>query len=255
MPAPADENDYITVELRSVDDVAARLTVLRSLVERALLEAVDPIGGDSEELEERRFDLLAELLGSPADVALAETERRALRTPLGALVDDDMPDILFAADAFGAIAAAVGMPIPLPDPPYAAGSSEATIEAILTLEPTVIRSSISIPSEDDVAIRLERAEIAHWRADLELGARLDSRSLDVSETASVRSVAAEARDAGLFELDERGDIRMGPVAIGEWSDDDVETYYFVSLQQRLALEWLCRDGQEWRSLREELEAE
>jgi hypothetical protein len=48
-----------------------------------------------------------------------------------------------------------------------------------------------------------------------------------------------------------GDLKLGTKPIRKWTDDEVETFYIVSLQQRAAIEWLCNAGQEWTVISDE----
>ena len=75
-------DEYMVIELQSREAVVNRLTVLRALVERSLLEATALDEGATSELEERRFDLLAELLASPAADAIVPEELMIFQTPI-----------------------------------------------------------------------------------------------------------------------------------------------------------------------------
>ena len=237
-------DDYLTIELQSREAVVARLTVLRALVERSLLEAIASSEGVSSELEERRFDLLAELLGSAAN-SVSPEELAILQMPIGTIPEDDEAPVLLAAEAFGAIGQACGLFRDLPLPPNPVGSSEEMLERILQLTPEEIDERIVLPSEETAADILEAIEVIHWRTDVEFGARLNSSDLTQEEKDSIEAVATEAKASGLLPVYPSGDLKLGDKPIRKWSDDEVETFYIVSLQQRLAIEWLCNSSQGW----------
>ena len=77
--------------------------------------------------------------------------------------------------------------------------------------------------------------------DLEVELSLSS----LAEVSLEASVAAEAQASGLLATYPSGDLKLGNKPIRKWTDDEVETFYIVSLQQRAAIEWLCTAGQEW----------
>jgi hypothetical protein len=87
--------------------------------------------------------------------------------------------------------------------------------------------------------------VIHWRVDVEFGSRLNGGELTAEEQESIESVAKEAELSGLFQTYPSGDLRIGNKPVRKWSDDEVEMYYIVTLQQRDALVWLCSNGQDW----------
>lgn len=240
-----EQDDFITIDLQPREAVIDRLVVLRALVERSLLEAVAEQEGHTAEVEERRFDLLAELLSSSAGGALAPEELHLLQTPIGQLPDDESTPMILAAEAFGAIGQACGLIRELPLPPTPVGGSEELLEEILVLSPEEIDERTSLPTEEEAAALLEIIEVVHWRVDVEFGARLNGGELTAEEQESIAAVASEAEASGLFQTYPSGDLRIGNKPVRKWSDEDVEMYYIVSLQQRDALAWLCSNGQDW----------
>lgn len=246
-------DEFITIDLQPRAAVVDRLVVLRALVERSLLETVSEQEGHSDEIEERRFDLLADLLASSAGSALAPEELALLQTPLGQIPEENLTPILLAAEAFGAIGYACGLIRELPLAPTPIGGSEELLEHILSLGMDDIEENTSMPTDEDAAALLEVMEVIHWRVDVEFGARLAGGELTAEEKASIESVAREAETSGLFQTYPSGDLRIGNKPVRKWSDEDVEMYYVVSLQQRDALAWLCSNGQDWIVISEDEE--
>ena len=238
-------DEYMVIELQPREAVINRLTVLRALVERSLLEATANDEGATNDLEERRFDLLAELLSSPAADAIAPEELVIFQTPIAKIPEEDEVAVILAAESFGAIGKACGLFRYLPLPPDPVGSSEEALEQILMMSPTDIAERVVLPEDQAAADMLEVAEVVYWRADVEFGARLNGGELTQEEKESIEAVGVEAKASGLFQVYPSGDLKLGNKPIRKWTDDEVETFYIISFQQRLAMEWLCSAGQEW----------
>lgn len=238
-------DEYLVIELQSREAVVNRLTVLRALVERSLLEATAIEEGATSELEERRFDLLAELLASPATDAMVPEELTIFQTPIAKIPEKDEVAVILAAESFGVIGKACGLFRYLPLPPDPVGSSDEVLEQILIMSPSDIAERIVLPEEEAAADMLEVAEVTYWRADVEFGARLNGGELTPDERESIEAVGIEAKESGLFQVYPSGDLKLGNKPIRKWTDDEVETFYVISLQQRLAMEWLCTAGQTW----------
>jgi hypothetical protein len=253
MDMNGETDDYITIDLQPRAAVIDRLTVLRALVERSLLETVAEQEGLTDEIEERRFDLLAEVLSSSAGSALTPEELRLMQTPIGQIPEDETTPMLLAAEAFGAIGHACGLIHELPLPPTPVGGSEELLELILSMSVEDIESRLTLPSEEEAAQLLEVIEIVHWRVDVEFGARLDGGELTPEEVESIASVSKEAELSGLFQVYPSGDLRIGNKPVRKWTDEEVEMFYVVSLQQRDALSWLCSNGQDWTVISDEEE--
>lgn len=238
-------DEYLVIELQPREAVVNRMLVLRALVERSMLEAVAIDDGMTDELEERRFDILAELLASSAADAITPEELAIFQTPVTKIPEEDEVAVILAAEAFGVIGKACRLFRDLPLPPNPVGSSEEHLETILTLSPDDIAERVVLPEEDAAADILEVVEVIHWRADVEFGARLNGGELTQEEQESIAAVGAEAEASGLLPVYPSGDLKIGNKPIRKWTDDEVETFYIVSLQQRLAIEWLCSAGQPW----------
>lgn len=245
MTSEDEMDEYLTIELQPRDAVVNRLIVLRALVERSLLEATAIDEGPTSELEERRFDILAELLASPAAGAIVPDELAIFQTAIAKIPEDDEVAVILAAESFGALGMACGLFRHLPLPPDPVGSSEEVLEQILMMSPDDIAQRVVLPDEQAAADMLEIAEVTFWRADVEFGARLNGGELTSEEKESIEAVGVEAKATGLMQVYPSGDLKLGNKPIRKWSDDEVETFYITSLQQRLALEWLCAAGQEW----------
>lgn len=246
-------DDYITIDLQPREAVVNRLIVLRAFVERSLLEATAEDEDDTDEIEERRFDLLAALLNSDAAASVTSEELALLQMPIGQIPDDEDTAILLAAESYGAIGKACGLIRDIPLPPNPVGSSEELLQQILLTTPEEIEAEVSLPSDEEAAVLLEIMEVIHWRVDVEFGARLNDGTLTPEEKESIAAVAKEAELSGLLQTYPSGDLKLGHKPVRKWTDDEVETYYVVSLQQRNALMWLCSAGQEWELLSEEAE--
>lgn len=238
-------DDFITIDLQPRAAVVDRLIVLRALVERSLLEAVAEQEGHTDDVEERRFDLLAELLASSAGSALTPEELQLLQVPIGKLPDEESTPMILAAEAFGSIGHACGLIRELPLPPMPVGGDEELLEHILSLSVEDIEANTTLPSDEEAAALLETIEVVHWRVDVEFGVRLDGGELSAEEKESIEAVAKEAELSGLFPTYPSGDLRIGNKPVRKWSDEEVEMYYVVTLQQRDALAWLCSNGQDW----------
>lgn len=244
-------DDYIMIDLQSPDAIVDRLVVLHALVERSLLEAVVEQEGHVPEIEERRFDLMAELMSSHAGAVMAPEEAELLQLPLGQISDDQSVPLLLAPEAFGVIALACGLLPELPIPPMPCAGDGRILENILSFDEETIRQNLIVPSEQEAADRLEVIEVIHWRIDIEFGARLNDDTLTAEELDSIHTVATEAQASGLIATDSNGDLRIGDRPLREWTDDEVETFYIVTLQQRAALEWLCNADHQWVVIAEE----
>ena len=238
-------DEFITIDLQPRAAVVDRLVVLRALVERSLLEAVAEQEGETDDVEERRFDLLAELLASSAGSALTPEELELLQVPIGQLPEEEATPMILAAEAFGAIGHACGLIRELPLPPIPVGGNEELLEHILSLSVEDIEANTALPSDEEAAVLLEVMEVVHWRLDVEFGSRLNGGELTVEEKESIDAVAKESELAGLFQTYPSGDLRIGNKPVRKWSDEEVEMYYIVTLQQRDALAWLCSNGQDW----------
>lgn len=238
-------DEFITIDLQPRAAVVDRLVVLRALVERSLLEAVAEQEGETDDVEERRFDLLAELLASSAGSALTPEELELLQVPIGQLPEEEATPMILAAEAFGAIGHACGLIRELPLPPIPVGGNEELLEHILSLSAEDIEANTALPSDEEAAVLLEVMEVVHWRLDVEFGSRLNGGELTVEEKESIDAVAKESELAGLFQTYPSGDLRIGNKPVRKWSDEEVEMYYIVTLQQRDALAWLCSNGQDW----------
>ncbi len=238
-------DEFITIDLQPRAAVVDRLVVLRALVERSLLEAVAEQEGQTDDVEERRFDLLAELLASSAGNALTPEELELLQVPIGQLPEEESTPMILAAEAFGAIGHACGLIRELPLPPIPVGGNEELLEHILSLSVEDIEANTTMPSDEEAAALLEVMEVVHWRLDVEFGSRLNGGELTTDEKESIDAVAKEAEIAGLFQTYPSGDLRIGNKPVRKWSDEEVEMYYIVTLQQRDALVWLCSNGQDW----------
>lgn len=248
-----DMDDYLTIDLQPRSAVVNRLIVLRALVERSLLEATAIDEGVTNELEERRFDLLAELLASEAGTAIVAAELAIFQAPIASIPEDDEAAVILAAESFGILGKACGLFRDLPLPPDPVGSNGEILEQILMMMPEIIATRVVLPDEQAAADMLEIAEVTYWRADVEFGARLNGGELTPDEKASIEAVGIEAQASGLLQIYPSGDLKLGNKPIRKWSDDEVETFYIVSLQQRLAMEWLCSAGQEWVVFSEDAE--
>ena len=244
-------DEYLTIDLQSRAAVVNRLTVLRALVERSLLEAMAVDEGATDEIEERRFDLLAELLSSRAADAITADELAILQTPVAQIPEENEVAVILAAEAFGVIGKACGLFNDLPLPPNPVASSEDILESILQTTAQEMDERIALPDEEAAADILEVIEVIHWRADVEFGARLNGGELTPDEKESIEAVGVEAQASGLIQIYPSGDLKLGNKPIRKWTDDEVETFYIVSLQQRAAIEWLCNAGQDWTVISDE----
>ncbi len=240
-----DMDEYLVIDLQPREAVVNRLVILRGLVERSMLEAMAVDETDVDELEERRFDILAELLASPAAGSITPEELVIFQTPVAQIPEDNEVAVILASEAFGIIGKACHLFRDLPLPPDPVGSSEEHLETILTLSPDDIAARLVLPEEEAAADMLEVVEVVHWRADVEFGARLNGGELTAEEQESIQAVGAEAQASGLLPVYPSGDLKLGNKPMRKWTDDEVETFYIVSLQQRLAIEWLCSAGQAW----------
>ena len=163
----------------------------------------------ADEIEERRFDVLAELLGSTAADAITPDELTILQTPVAQIPEENEVAVILAAEAFGVIGKACGLFNDLPMPPNPVASSEDVLESILQMTLKEIDERIALPDEEAAADILEVVEVIHWRADVEFGARLNGGELTPEEKESIEAVGVESKASGLLPIYPSGDLKLG----------------------------------------------
>ena len=237
------DEDEIDVELRTAEEVGARVVVLASMLRRLALEDASQDGvGDllADAFDEREWLRDQGLAG-----ALTAREAAFLDSPLGSIAPEAIQEISWQGEALAALAWAVGI---RGMPPIDATSDLGPILDLIPRPWDTINAWMSdseIVSESDVVRERERAEIWHWRATTELLRReaspSDRRDFDVA----IAEVAAEARAAGIVSALDDHDFLVRGRSIKEMSASEIDELIAVTGQRLRALNWLCGFGTSW----------
>jgi hypothetical protein len=233
----------IDIELRTPEDVRARILILSAILRRLTLETA-PQDGKGDLLADA-FDEREWLRDQGLQHHLTARELALLDSPLGSIAAEVITEVSWQAEALVALAWAVG----IRDMPPLDATSD--LGSIMDLVPrpwdaiTAWLSDSAIVSESDAARHRELADIWHWRAATELLLREASATDRVDYVAAITEVAAEARAAGFVPALRDRDFPVRGRSFNELSDIQVEELVAVTGQRLRALNWLCGFGKSW----------
>jgi len=240
--APVD-SDEIDVELRTPEEVRARVLILVSILRRLALETIS-LDGEDDSLADA-FDEREWLRDQGMASQLTAREAAFLDSPVGSNKAGETMEFSWQGEALVALAWAVGL---LDAPPVDATSDSGLIMDLVPRPWDAIKAWVSDPaivSESDAVRQRELAEIWHWRATTEL-LRRDAPAADRRDyDAAIEEVAAEARAAGFVPALQGGDFPVRGRTINEISDTEVDELVAVTGQRLRALNWLCGFGKSW----------
>jgi hypothetical protein len=237
------EHDEIDVELRSPNEVRARILILTTVLRRLALENADV--EDSDDFSAEAFDQREWLRELGLASELSVREAALLESPLGTIGPEAIIEASWQGEALMALAwaiSAVEMP-PLDtvsDPrqviDFVPRPWDGTQEWL---------ADTTIVSEAEAAREREIAEIWHWRMTTEVLRRAVSAAASRDYEEAIRDVATEALRAGLLPSLRQGDFPVRGRTIEDLSANDLDELVSVTGQRLLALNWLCGFGASW----------
>lgn len=235
--------DEIDVELRTLEEVRARILILSAMLRRLALENIssneegDSVADAFDEREWLRDQGLAR--------QLTAREAAFLESPVGSIAPEVTREVSWQGEALVALAWAIRAS---DTPPIDATSDPRTIMDLVPRPWDATKAWMSDPtfvSEVEALRQRELAEIWHWRATTELLRReafpADRRDYE----AAIAEVAAEARTAGFLPALQDSDFPVRGRGIKEISDTEVDELVAVTGQRLRALNWLCGFGSSW----------
>ena len=233
----------IDVEVRTAEEVRARVVILASILRRLALEDATQDGeGDphAEAFDEREW-----LRDQGLTSQLTAREAAFLDSPLGSITLNAILDFSWQGEALAALAWAVGV---RDMPPIDAISDLGPIMDLVPGPWDTIKAWMSdsaIVSEPDAVWERERAEIWHWRATTELLRREASPAERSDYEAAIAEVAAEAHAAGIVAALHECDFQLRGRSIREISNTELDELTDITGQRLRALNWLCGFGTSW----------
>ena len=242
-----DDDGDVDINLRPPAEVAARVIVLASVCRLAFsLARRDPHQALSSDLAAEAYDLHAWLRLEGLDDAIVPSERRVLEPSAASLAAPDLQAATWRTEALAALGWALGL---LPELPSVA----------LPVDPAPLFAAIpdaydataafrrrgALRDETRIAIERERAELWHWRADVEL-LQTDATGRERSDLAQlVRDVAIEAAAGGLLPQPVGDDFNVDGRAFRALTNDEREQIGAIAEQRHHAFNWLCGFGDDW----------
>jgi hypothetical protein len=241
------DDESIDINLRSIDEIAARMVVLAAIIRRAMLEL--PLEEDETEDEftadGERFDLIAALSTGVFPSITTQAEVIFVSTQVGNAGEESALSVSWQIEALAALAWATGLEQFLPEPWIQTdpGPLLASIPAPSeSLSP--FTSSLSLREEETIATERERAELWLWRC------AIDEEIID-SQGSERKELLAELKDT-VGEAVESCVLTEGTkdfvVSQRGFGSADAETKALIgeiSTQRLQALNWLCGYGSSW----------
>lgn len=242
-----DDDSELEIELRSTEEVAARMVILAAVIRRSTLEL--PLDDDEEDEpdspEDEQFDIYTALTTDPLARSATLSEIALVRSPIGFTDEETALATFWQIEALAALASVVLQNVSLPDPwqQIETGPLLAAIQ-----EPwddlTAFARTLELPGEESIARERERAELWLWRCaiDDELRGstgRDRAELLEILHDTVTEAIAAEILPSG------NGDFLVNG---REFAETDIETKAVITeiATQRLhALNWLCGFGASW----------
>jgi len=236
----------IEINLRSAGEVGARLVVLDTLCRRLFLE--DPAAKDvlGEEPEAERWDLAAWLNEHGLSAHLTPKEREMLDRPAGSLSEEDLASETWLGEALVVLAWSASLLDALPPPvePSEPGPVLARIPAPWD-DVRPFLKSITLRSEQEIAMERERAEIWAWRAGIEVERRAAKGRAARELQETIAEVVREAAASGLLPSSRLADFPVDGLPFSALPEERREQVAVIATARLHALNWLCGFGDRW----------
>jgi hypothetical protein len=240
-PVPDDEID---IELRSAEEIGARLVILASLLQRLDLES----SPDRDEAASELFDLQHWLNDEGIARHMTAEEQRLIGSRIGALSEGARAQGGLIGDSLVAIGRAVCMVDAMP--PYdTPAAPTAIVESIPSPwdEVAPFSARLVARTEGALAAERERADLWLWRAETERE-RVESRGATRTEIeALIREIGQDVAAIGLIETNAAHDfiVRDDGPSIRDLPSDAAELVAGIAESRLHALNWLCGFGNAW----------
>lgn len=236
-------DDEIDIHLRDPAHIAARAIVVATVLRRLALEQLDK--GDENEATAEAFDLREWLREQRLTDEMTSHEQSLMSRPRGGLADTERLEETWQGEGLLVLVWALGRgELPPPGAPATVGSVLAAIPAAWD-ETNAWIAGAALRPESVIATERERAELWHWRADIESAWReaspQDRRDYDLA----IRDVSAEAAAAGLLSDRAADDFAVGGHSVRSLSPDELDDLIAFSTERLRALNWLCGFGASW----------
>jgi hypothetical protein len=246
MPFPDDPaDDELEIEIRPLDQIAARLVILAAVVRRAILEL--PLDGalDDDSPEGRQFDMMIALEEEPLAAHVTDAERAILSTPVGSLGEWDALALSWQIEALAAVASLTIPGVALSEP-WVQANAGPLLAAIPQPwdDLQAFTSKLARPIDDESAFERERAELWAWRVAIDDDLAILTGRRRAELLADLEETVTEGVEAGLLPSGQRDFA----VASQPFSALDPETKALIaeiSIQRLTALNWLCGFGDSW----------
>ena len=228
-------DEYLDIQVRPNDEIAARILIQYALVQRVYIEElITEIEIDEEDdPDDLYYDLQVFLVESGVRPWLNTKDRTYLERRPGGLSQLETSVLLEDAAGLEPLLSVMA-------PELAAGDDNLG-------ELNVRRLAVLFHAlTDERAARVrELAELVHWRVAVEIELRETRGSERQTLRTLIQETAAEASNAGLIERTARNDIDIGGRNIDEIEKSEL-TLYLVEATVRLkAMNWLCGFGSSW----------
>jgi hypothetical protein len=240
------DDDEIEISLRDSADVARRAIVLASLLRRLALEDVD--ASDANDVIGEAFDLREWLRDEKLATALTAGEVAIVDRPPGALAAFERINASWQAEGLATLIWSLGLG-PLPGV-----AAPADLETALTSIPSPwdetnpwVESARLLP-EAHIAHERERAELWHWRANVEVLRRQTSPADRHVYNDAIRDVAAEALTAGLLDTLRDNDFAVGKTPFRSLAPSELDHILAATTERLRALNWISGFGASWDSV-------
>jgi hypothetical protein len=228
-------DEFLDINVRPADEVAARILILFALNQRLIIEdlmAQDEID-EEDDPDELHFDLGVFLDASGARSWLTPTEASWLERSPGELSETEMEELTDSATGFRPLLSAS-----LPnDAGHVVDLSEANVRSL--------SQKLTLPTDERAADLRETAEILLWRAEVEVELRESSPAAGAELIAAISETATEASEAGLIGLTPRGDFDTGGKPLSDLDEVELTVHLLEATARLRAMNWLCGFGSTW----------
>ena len=237
------DDDDLEITLRDPADVARRAIVLASLLRRLALE--DVASTDVTDAQAEAFDLREWLREQDLSEAMTKVERAIIDCPPAGLSDPERIDASWRAESLAALCWSLGV--------LQLGSigESAELDSALAAIPApwdstqIWINAARLMREENIALERERAELWHWRANVE-ALRRDASPSDRQEyNDAIRDVTADALTARLLDATRDNDFAVGRSPFRSLSAADLDRILAASTERLRALNWVSGFGTSW----------